>query len=174
MSSIDMAFKGKPYRYHSCYDNFEWMDKFGDPNFQYHKLMVQVLILLILDLADRPLLPFDLESYAGAVKGYVSDLENYVREKIASSKDGKPTLDLEPLKEAAEVFMQNARFFHQWDGEWTSMIYGTGGFESSVTTIERIAHNTKMANFETDLLDLAGGVSAFLLVYTCKVPGTGD
>ena len=161
MSSIDMAFKGKQFPYHSCYDNFEWMDKFGDPNFQYHKLMAEVLTLLILELAARPLLPFDLEAYAKAVKGYVTDLEKYVGEKIASSKDGKPSLDLEPLNEAAEVFMQNARIFHQWDAEWTSMIYGTGGFESSVTTLERMAHNTKMANFETDLLDLAGGVSSF-------------
>ena len=43
--------------------NFEWMDTVGDPGFVYHKTMAQVWAQLILELADRELLPFDLIVY---------------------------------------------------------------------------------------------------------------
>ena len=71
-SSLDISFSGPPYPYHSCYDSFEWMDRFGDPGFEYHRTIAIIWALLIIDLADREVLPFDLEAYADAVHGYVS------------------------------------------------------------------------------------------------------
>ena len=156
-SSLDMSFLGNPYPYHSCYDNFDWMDKFGDPGFQYHKTMAQVWALLILELADRELLTFDFEVYAHAVRGYVDNLEAYARDNGAKKKD----LDLKVLHEAAEVFLKNAIEFHSWDKAWEEAI-GQGGFESSVMAIKRLSHNTRKANFETHLLDVDGGVSTLL------------
>ena len=157
ISSIDMSFLGNPYPYHSCYDNFDWMDKFGDPGFLYHKTMAQVWALLILELADRELLTFDFEVYANAVREYVDNLEAYAREQGAQKKD----LDLTVLHEAAEAFMKNAIEFHEWDKAWEDAI-GGGGFESNVMAIKRISHNTRKANFETHLLDIDGGVSTHL------------
>ncbi|KAL9113183.1 MAG: hypothetical protein Q9187_007655 [Circinaria calcarea] len=160
-SSIDMGFDGPPFPYHSCYDNFQWMSEHGDPGFQYHKLIGQVWALLILELADRPVLPFDLEAYANAIRGYVDDLEKYV-----VSKGGPPwknggmetVFNLRPLYIAADVFTESARLFHEWDHEWTQNIYRSGSFESNAMAIKRMSHNIKMANFETDLLDLKGGL----------------
>lgn len=161
-SSIDMTFKGEKYPYHSCYDNFQWMSKHGDPGFQYHKLMGQIWALLILELSDRPVLPFDLEAYADAVKGFVEDLDVWSNVKADSPEKGRggTVFDLEPLHEAADTFIENARQFHEWDREWMQNVYGMGGFESSALAIRRISHNTRMANFETDLLDVDGGVSS--------------
>ena len=156
-SSIDLGFTGGPYPYHSCYDNFKWMEEQGDPGFQYHKLLGQVWALLILELADRPVLPFDLEAYADAVKGYVHDLDQYVNSK------GSALVDLGPLYIAADVLAQDAHLFHEWDRLWTQEVFGSDGYETNVMTIKRISHNTKMANFETDLLDVEGGVSSFFL-----------
>lgn len=157
-SSIDMGFTGAPFPYHSCYDNFEWMDKFGDPGFQYHKIMARVWALLILEMADAPLLPFDYEAYGRYVKGYVTDLEQY-----SASKGGKEhILEFKPLREAADLLATNAREFHHWDKAWRDIVYGQGGFESNVMAIKRVSHNTRMANFETNLLDVDGGVSSLL------------
>lgn len=163
MSSIDLGFGGKQFPYHSCYDNFEWMSEYGDPGFQYHKVLGQVIALLILQLADTSMLPFDLEAYAAAIKGYVEDLERYVRTETTRGQLGgtSSSLDLKHLHHAADSFVQNARQFHEWDAEWDQFVYGMGGFESSAMAIKRMAHNTKMANFETDLLDVKGGVSFF-------------
>jgi len=160
ISSLDFGFQGPPFPYHSCYDNFEWMTKFGDPGLEYHALMAQIWALLILEMADTPVLPFDMEAYATAVKGYVVDLEEYVEAKSTSvEQDSK--LDLRPLHEAADAFVDNAARFHDWDRTWSENVEGTGGFESNVMAIKRMSHNTRMANFETHLLDLdvGGGVS---------------
>jgi hypothetical protein len=64
ISSLDFGFEGLPFPYHSVYENFEWMDKFGDPGFQYHEVLAQILALLILEYAERPVMPFDMTGYA--------------------------------------------------------------------------------------------------------------
>lgn len=66
-SSLDIGFEGPPFPYHSAYENFEWMDRFGDPGFKYHNVLAQVLALLILELAERPVLPFDMPAYASGM-----------------------------------------------------------------------------------------------------------
>lgn len=153
-SSLDMGFSGPGFPYHSCYDNFYWMDAFGDPGFQYHRTIAQVWALLILEVADRELLPFDLEVYASAVKGYVDSLEGYAKAKGAEMQD----FDLTVLYQAADEFKTNAKEFHAWDKAWEEAI-GQGGFESNVMAIKRMSHNSRMGNFETNLLDIGGGVS---------------
>ena len=160
-SSLDMSFTGNPYPYHSCYDNFDWMNKFGDPGFQYHKTMAQVWALLILELADRELLTFDLEIYAHAVKGYVDKLDAYAKDNGAT----RETLDLAVLYHASEEFLSNAVEFHEWDKAWEDAI-GRGGAESNVMAIKRISHNTRKANFESNLLDIGGGVSEPILYFS--------
>ena len=161
-SSLDMGFSGEPFPYHSCYDNFDWMDKFGDPGFQYHKAIAQIWALLILDMADKPMLPFDLTVYAREVENYVADLEKHIAEKLKQnqSKDkNKPhKVDLTPLQKASQVFTSRARNFEAWTQAWQAAVDGSGQFESSSLALQRMDHNTKMADFDTNLLDLDGGV----------------
>lgn len=154
-SSIDMTFDGPPYPYHSCYDNFGWMDKFGDPGFRYHKAMAQIWALLILEMADRPLLPFDFNVYAREVSKYVDELEQHTNHK-------KMKVDIQPLKEAAQQFVHNAKIFEDWGTAWSKAVPESGDSETSAIAIERMSHNTRMANFETNLLDVDGGVSIHL------------
>ncbi|KAA6415387.1 MAG: glutamate carboxypeptidase Tre2 [Lasallia pustulata] len=160
VSSIDMSFRGPPYPYHSCYDNFEWMKAYGDPNFDYHKTIAQIWALLILEMADRPVLPLNFEDYSRAVKSYVSDLESYADSMDApwKSLEANTIFDLRSLNAAADEFVANAKEFHDWDRAWAAEVYGSGGFESNIVAIKRISHNTRMANFETNLLDVDGGL----------------
>ncbi|KAL6718920.1 hypothetical protein ACLMJK_003155 [Lecanora helva] len=152
-SSLDMGFSGAAFPYHSCYDNFDWMENFGDPGFQYHRALAQLWALLTLELADRELLPFDFEVYASAVQNYVKDLENYVEARKAQSR----SIDLMPLHRAADEFVKNAAEFHAWGKAWEQAI-GGGGFESNTMAIKRMSHNSRMGNFETHLLDVNGGL----------------
>lgn len=172
-SSLDMTFSGPGYPYHSCYDNFDWMEKFGDPGFEYHRAMAQIWALLIIDLSDRQLLPFDFQEYANNVADYVRDLEMYIAGK------GK-SLDMTSLNNAVEIFLQNAREFNEWGQAWSNLVFGAGGgFESNTMAIKRISQNTRMANFETNLLDIEGGGVSILspyfavvqLIYDTQLPG---
>ena len=165
-SSLDMTFRGPAFPYHSCYDNFEWMTKYGDPGFQYHRALAQILALLILDMADKPLLPFDFNVYAREIKKYVADLEKHIttqQQKQNSNKAAKPNtkqIDLSNLHKAADIFVANAKAFMEWGKLWQEAVDDMDGFESSGTAMKRMSHNTRMANFETNLLDLEGGVSS--------------
>ena len=100
------------------------MDTVGDPGFVYHKAMAQLWALLILELADRELLPFDFIVYAEAVKNYVVDLETYAKDK--GPVEG---LNLNPLHQAADDFTKNAAEFHAWNRAWEDAI--GQGYETS-------------------------------------------
>ncbi|KAI9775404.1 MAG: hypothetical protein M1835_005847 [Candelina submexicana] len=155
-SSIDFGFTGPGYPYHSCYDNFEWMKRFGDPGFHYHKALAQIWALLILEIADKPILPYDMGAYASAVTGYVDQLEKHANnEKLRTQSKQAAEFNLTSLRKAADLFVTNAESFHKFEREWTELVYGGGGYESNVMAIKRMSHNTRMANFETHLLDLS-------------------
>lgn len=162
-SSIDMGFSGGHFPYHSVYDNFEWMERFGDPGFKYHETMGQIWALLLLEISDEPLLPFDLNAYSSAVTRYVMDLQNWAESK-GPNKEGMPTWSIEPLRDAALQFDRESQDFERWEEAWTTAVYSNNGFEGSATGAHRRTHNNKKADFETDLLDLefGGGVSIFL------------
>lgn len=155
-SSIDFGFRGQSFPYHSCYDNYEWMSKFGDPTFEYHTVIGQVWALLLLEMADKPILSFDMEVYAKHVKRYVGELEGYVREKEKAA-GVENTVKLDSLREGAAQFITESHAFHDWDRTWTELVSAGGGFETNVMAIKRMSHNNRMANFETHLLDLEEG-----------------
>lgn len=157
-SSIDIGFKGEAYSspYHSCYESFDWMKKFGDPAFEYHAALAQVQALLILELADEPVIAFDFPAYAREVMKYVENLKSDVAITAAHfgiAPEAAP-LNVEALEEAAALFVENAAIFGEWDNKWMNTILEGGGMEMRDTAIRRISHNTRMSNFETHLLDL--------------------
>ncbi|KAF4543819.1 Glutamate carboxypeptidase [Lasiodiplodia theobromae] len=155
-SSIDIMFDGPEngYPYHSCYETFDWMDKYGDPGFIYHATLAEIWVLLILELAQEPIYPFDLKDYGMAVKGYIHDLEKYAVGKDATR--GKQ-LDLKSLREAADTLERNAKEFEGWEDWWWGQFRGRSGYETNSMGMQRLSHNTRMSNFETHLLDLPDG-----------------
>jgi N-acetylated-alpha-linked acidic dipeptidase len=70
--SADLVFNGghkaAVFQYHSKYDSFLWMEKFGDPGFQKHKAMAQLWGLLTWRLASNLVLDFSATSYAMRLK----------------------------------------------------------------------------------------------------------
>ena len=80
ISSLDVHFgggEGDPvYHYHSNYDSFHWMEKFGDPGFVYHQTMAQILGLLVAHLATDIVIPFKAADYADALQTYVDKIRS--------------------------------------------------------------------------------------------------
>ncbi|GMM32682.1 hypothetical protein DASC09_000070 [Saccharomycopsis crataegensis] len=62
IASIDLGFtpanKDPIYHYHSNYDSYHWMNKFGDPGFKLHNTMAKYLGLVTLDLVENKILRF--------------------------------------------------------------------------------------------------------------------
>ncbi|KAF5003236.1 hypothetical protein FDECE_10194 [Fusarium decemcellulare] len=158
-SSLDISFEGTAFPYHSSYDKFELMEKVLDPEFKYHGAMAQVVGLLILDLADRPIMPFDMGWYGQRLGKWVSDLEKWAgQQKKGKSKN--TDVSFKELKDAVQLIQHNAGAFEKWEMDWDREVLGNGGWEANDIGTARLAYNNKMAYFETALLDLelGGGI----------------
>ncbi|TDZ29897.1 putative glutamate carboxypeptidase [Colletotrichum spinosum] len=152
-SSLDIGFRGAVFPRQSSYDNYEWVSRIGDPDFRYHTLMGQVVGLLMLELADKPILPFDMVEYGERIERYVNDLSNFCEHKNVD----KAKFSIEPLKAIVENAKLQLKGFSMWEMTWESLVMGGGGWESTRMGELRVEFNTHMANFETALLDLEQG-----------------
>jgi N-acetylated-alpha-linked acidic dipeptidase len=72
--TVGLTFTGPYGVYHSMYDDFFWMNHFGDPGYRYHTLMAQLWGVLALRLANAEILPYDFDSYAENIRQFVVDL----------------------------------------------------------------------------------------------------
>jgi N-acetylated-alpha-linked acidic dipeptidase len=158
-SSIDFGFgslQDESYPYHSCYETFEWMMKFGDPGLQYHQLLAQVWVLLIIELSGEMILRLDVNEYANAVASYIDDLQKYSETKGAPWADekGNGGFKLDDLWESSKLLIEKATHFSNWESWWDMEFYGRGGLETNALALQRILHNEKASDFETNLLDI--------------------
>jgi len=74
MPTVGLQFDGPYGVYHSMYDNYYWMNQFGDPGYRYHTLCAQVWGVLALRLANADVLPFDFAFYADSIRQFVAEL----------------------------------------------------------------------------------------------------
>ncbi|EFQ32443.1 PA domain-containing protein [Colletotrichum graminicola] len=153
-SALDVGFRGARFPAQSSYDNYEWVNRIGDPDFAYHVMMGQVVGLLILELADRPILPFDMLAYGNRIERYVNDLSNFCEHRGASAQS---KFSLEPLKNIVNNAKDNLKAFALWEMAWESTVMGGGGYETGEMGDKRLQFNNHMADFETALLDLEQG-----------------
>ncbi|MFZ0804901.1 MAG: M28 family metallopeptidase [Candidatus Sulfotelmatobacter sp.] len=84
MPVIGLGFEGDYGVYHSAYDDFFWMNKFGDPGYHYHTLMSQLWGVTALRLANADLLPFDFATYAENIRQFVNELAGKNKSVILS------------------------------------------------------------------------------------------
>jgi N-acetylated-alpha-linked acidic dipeptidase len=89
MPVLGLQFDGPYGVYHSAYDDFFWMNHFGDPGYRYHTLMSQLWGVLALRLANADLLPFDFASYADNIRQFVNELAK--KNNLAASGSKKDT-----------------------------------------------------------------------------------
>jgi len=100
---ISMNFGGPYGVYHAAYDNFYWMEKFGDPNFLYHAAMTKIAGLMAMTLADRPALPLDVSLYAKQLRKEVKTLQASLKELEA-----KPVTQLDDLLKKINEWVKTA------------------------------------------------------------------
>lgn len=135
----------------SCYETYSWMAKYIDPGFQYHNLLAQMWVLLILELAQEPIIPMKVDDYAQHLQAEGQRLLDWTETMAVGSYDIEM---FQPLVDSLSHFKKKADEFHKWETFWYNQVYATGGFETQSVTMQRVRHNAKLSNFETGLLDL--------------------
>lgn len=157
IASLDMSFGGEYGVYHSIYDSFAWMKKFGDPDFAYHATAARLAGVLVLRLAEADVLPLDYEAYSAEINRYVEELQAAVRR---AGGDGK--LDLKPVADAAAELRAAA-------GRAMAAARASSGGSSS----ERVAKiNAALREAEQALLAPQGLAGRPWYRHTVFAPGT--
>jgi N-acetylated-alpha-linked acidic dipeptidase len=72
--------------YHCSCDDHYWMARFGDPTWEYHVGMSQLVGIIALRLANADVIPMRYSPYAGEVTGYLNDFTQQQRNTFGSVK----------------------------------------------------------------------------------------
>ncbi|KAF2469078.1 Zn-dependent exopeptidase [Lindgomyces ingoldianus] len=82
--SLDMGFsfgrKNPIYHYHSNYDSFDWMERFGDPGFHYHATIAKIWGLLAANLIETPVIQLNATDYSIGLEKYVDSVKAKAKE----------------------------------------------------------------------------------------------
>jgi N-acetylated-alpha-linked acidic dipeptidase len=77
----EWGFGGPAGVYHSAYDSYHWMVKFGDPTFEFHAANAKIGTAALLRIANAEILPYDYVEYARTVQRFSSQVERAIAEK---------------------------------------------------------------------------------------------
>jgi N-acetylated-alpha-linked acidic dipeptidase len=72
----DWGFGGAGGVYHSAYDSYHWMTKFGDPTYAYHKTTATIAALFAERLANADIVPLDYEEFAQTMGRLVTSVDS--------------------------------------------------------------------------------------------------
>jgi N-acetylated-alpha-linked acidic dipeptidase len=103
--AIDVGFKGGYGVYHSIYDDFNWMEKFGDPEFLTHATAARLYTLIVMRAASADVLPLKFVPYGRALRQHVDELRLIHAKRVRkgdSSQAGTQT-ELDGLKSLVEA-----------------------------------------------------------------------
>jgi N-acetylated-alpha-linked acidic dipeptidase len=78
---LDWGFGGPGGAYHSAYDTFEWMSRFGDPGFHRHAAAARIGATLALRLANADVLPYDYAEFARTIKRHLDGAQRAARDR---------------------------------------------------------------------------------------------
>jgi N-acetylated-alpha-linked acidic dipeptidase len=97
--SVDGSFGGPYGVYHSVYDNFNWMAKYGDPEFLYHQAAARYLGLLTFRTATADVAPLRFSNYGAAMKEDLDEIRVDVVQRARTAAKGFAP-DFAPLLKA--------------------------------------------------------------------------
>ena len=99
--AVLLEFDGSYGVYHSAYDDFYWINHFGDPGYRHVAMMTKLWGTMALRLANSDILPYDFGFYARQIRVYVHalDARSHVQRHV----------DLAPVEKRIDAFETAAR-----------------------------------------------------------------
>ncbi|HUL04585.1 MAG TPA: M20/M25/M40 family metallo-hydrolase [Gemmatimonadales bacterium] len=101
---MGVGFGGPSGVYHSVYDTYDWMARFGDPGFRAHRVVTQLVSLAVARLANAEILPFDYVAFGVEMRQLATDLS-------ATIEGQAWPVSIVPLQSALTHFTDAARAF---------------------------------------------------------------
>ena len=101
---VDWGFGGPQGIYHSAYDSYHWMSKFGDPGFQYHATAGKLGAAMLLRIANADILPYDYVEFARTMRRFATQASQAISEKHWSVSVDSLTRAIGKMEDAATAF----------------------------------------------------------------------
>ena len=102
----EWGFGGAGGVYHSQYDDYPWMSKFGDPGFVYHAAAARIAAGMVLRVANADVLPYDYVEFARTMRRYLAPIDRAFIERHWS-----PANATAPLRVAIDRMEDSAAAF---------------------------------------------------------------
>jgi N-acetylated-alpha-linked acidic dipeptidase len=100
----EWGFGGAGGVYHSQYDSYAWMTKFGDPGFQYHAAAARIGTAMLLRVANADVLPYDYVEYARTVRRYIAPIDSAVAKRRWNAPTTSLRASIDRLEREATSF----------------------------------------------------------------------
>jgi len=117
-----IGFDGPDGIYHSMYNSYDWMTRFGDPAYKAHRAGAQLVAVILGRLANSDLLPLDYVAFGTEMNSLVAQLDSGI-----GKKQWTATVTTQTLKDALDRFTAVARAF----GTARDNAIGTGAVDSA-------------------------------------------
>jgi N-acetylated-alpha-linked acidic dipeptidase len=100
----DWGFGGPSGVYHSAYDSYHWMSKFGDPSFEVHVAAGRIGATAVLRIANADILPYDYVEYARTMRRFGSQVGQAIADKRWTVSATGLTAAIGRMEDAAAAF----------------------------------------------------------------------
>jgi N-acetylated-alpha-linked acidic dipeptidase len=104
IAAASVGFGGPSGVYHSMYDSFAWMSRFGDPGYRAHRAAAQLLSIAAARLANAEVLPFDFVALGTELTVLAQQIDSEVARRNWRVATAALPAALAQLTAAAQVF----------------------------------------------------------------------
>ncbi len=100
----EWGFGGAGGVYHSQYDDFTWMSRFGDSTYAYHAAAARIGAAMLLRLANADVLPYDYVEFARTMKRYLPAVDRALSAKGWSARSVSLRDAIDRMEQEATAF----------------------------------------------------------------------
>ncbi|KAE8396546.1 hypothetical protein BDV23DRAFT_1566 [Aspergillus alliaceus] len=120
VASFDLGFNRGPedpvYHYHSNYDSFDWMERFGDHGWLYHEACTKLWALAAAKLVETPVLSLSAADYSVGLGQYLENIKPDAKHLPGGE------FDFGSLDRAIAEFQAVAKQFDAYSADLTSQL----------------------------------------------------
>lgn len=100
----DWGFGGGNGIYHSNYDTYTFMERFGDPGYRYHAAAARIGTAMMMRLANADVLPYDYVEFARTMRRYLAPIDRNAAAKGYRTTSAPLAAALDRMERAAQAF----------------------------------------------------------------------
>ncbi len=100
----DWGFGGGNGIYHSNYDTYTFMERFGDPGYRYHAAAARISTAMMMRLANAEILPYDYVEFARTMRRYLAPIDRNLAAKGWAGSSAPLAQAIDRMERAALAF----------------------------------------------------------------------